>query len=439
MKTSLSRTHFTKGTRIVSLALLAIIACTARLSATELFVDAKAAVGGNGDAKTPYATLADALNAATPGDTLTLAAGDYSFAVPKKPFEGKMVVVRAAKDATGKVTVNHLNGSYAFLRFERLVIPESVRIPKARWVQFVRCTFAETVTPSHWGVSFLDADHCGLYGCAVKTLSASQVNMGGTHQEYRFNEVTNGNSDAFQGGGDGILIEGNWVYDMHPTPLAHPDGIQLFNTKNLTVRGNVFDTWNTQTFFFSWTAKETTYADFLLENNVCTTARYHGLSTHPSTDMVVRNNLFIPDPSHPDGSEGIDLKNMQGKLTVQNNLFWQLAVEKREQDVVSNNIYMQKNWKYGLPGTAAILSTPDACFMDRATRDYRPKNDAPSIGTAAPGTTPETDILGRKRPKDKPSIGPIEPQKDDKPFMEMWKAYFAKMQAEVQPPNPPAL
>ena len=429
------------GSLVHSLAVLAmgLVLISTNLSAAEFFVDSKAAAGGNGSAQTPYGALSDALNAAASGDTLTLAAGDYKFTAPKKPFDGKMVVIRAAKDAIGKVTVSHLDGSYSFLRFEGLVIPESTRINKARWVQFVRCTFKETEKQSYWGILFIDSEYCGLYGCAVKTLSTSQVSMGGVrHTEYRFNEITNGDSDAFQGGGDGILIEGNWVHDMHPAPGAHPDGIQLANTKNLTVRGNVFDTWNIQTFFFSWSTKETTYENILLENNVCTTARYHGLSAHPSTDMVVRNNLFIPDPKHPDGSEGIDLKNMQGKLTVQNNYFWQFAVEKRDQDIITNNIYMQKNWKYGLPGTAAVLSTPDACFTERAVRDYRLKDGSPAIGAAAPGTVPETDILGRKRPKDKPSIGPIEPQKDDKPFMEMWKAYFAKMQAEVQPPEPPA-
>jgi hypothetical protein len=50
---------------------------------------------------------------------------------------------------------------------------------------------------------------------------------------------------------------------------------------------------------------------------------------------------------------------------------------------------------------------------------------------------PDTDILGR-RPKDKPSIGPIEPQKGDAPFMNKWTAYFQEMQADVQPPDPNA-
>ena len=118
---------------ITSLAVLMLVLSPSLLAA-EIFVDAKAAEGGNGAASTPYATLADALAATAPGDTITLAPGKYTFAAPKKSFDGKMVTVRAAKDAEGKVVVGHLDGSYSFVRFEVLVIPEAVRIRKARWV-----------------------------------------------------------------------------------------------------------------------------------------------------------------------------------------------------------------------------------------------------------------------------------------------------------------
>lgn len=418
---------------MLGMACLALLAGGNASAAKEIVVDAKAAV----TSPPPYATLAEALRAAQAGDTIVLAAGDYVFAAPKPPFSGKMVTIRPARDAAGRVTVRHLDGSYSFVRFEGVTIPEAIRVRQAKWVQFVRCTFAPTAAQSYWGASFLDSDHCGLYGCAVKTLSTSQVNMSNVRNaEYRFNEVTNGDSDAFQGDGDGILIEGNWVHDMHPAPKAHPDGIQLGNTRRLTVRGNVFDCPNMQTFFFSWTQKETTYEDIVLENNVCTTAQYHGLTTHPSTDMIVRNNLFICDARHKSGAESIDLKNMKGRLTVVNNLFWQFSVEPRAQDTIGKNIYMEKHWKSGLPGEAAVLSTPAACFVDRAARDYRLKAGSPAIGAGAPGKAPATDILGRKRAEGKPSIGPLEPREGDTPFMEMWKAYFARMQAEVQPPNP---
>ena len=412
------------------------------LPAADLLVDAKASAPGTGAADAPFASLADAFAKAAPGDTISLAAGTYTFAPPKKPWDGKVVTLRPAKEAAGKVTLSRLDGVYSFIRFEGLTIPESARIRNARWVQFVRCTFAPTEKPSFWGVSFMDSENCGLYGCTIQTLSSSQVScFGSKNLEFRFNEITNGDSDAFQLSGDSYLLEGNYIHDFHPTPKAHPDGIQLANCKNFTIRGNVFDCPNMQTFFFSWTAKETTYENFLLENNVCTTAQYHGLTTHPSTDMVIRNNLFIPDAKHPDGSAAIDLKNMQGKLTVQNNIFYQLAVEPREQDVISNNLCMKKHWKSGLPGKA-VLTTLDATFVDRGPRDYRLKDGSPAIGAADPKNVPATDILGRKRPAgggDKPSIGPLEPQKDavnEKPFMEMWKAYFAKMQAEVQAPEP---
>ena len=356
-------------------------------TAAEIRVDCKAAAGGSGSAGAPCATLAEAVAAAAPGDVIVLAPGEYVFSPPKKPFEGRMVTVRTA--AAGKTTVSRIGGNCSFLRFEGLVIPEAVRVNKGRWVQFVRCTFTPTSKQNFWGVLFQECDHCGLYGCVVKTLSTSQVSMGNVrHAEYRFNEVANGDSDAFQGGGDGILIEGNWVHDMHPTPKAHPDGIQLANMRNLTVRGNVFDCPNMQTFFFGWTAKETTYENIVLENNVCTTALYHGLSTHPSGDLVVRNNLFICDAKLTSGSEAIDLKNMQGKCTVVNNLFWQLSIARRDQDLISHNIYMQKHWHDGLPGDAAVLSRPEACFVrpgrSRLPAEGRCRPSAPPLPRPCP-------------------------------------------------------
>lgn len=69
---------------------------------------------------------------------------------------------------------------------------------------------------------------------------------------------------------------------------------------------------------------------------------------------------------------------------------------------------------------------------------------AKAVYSAAPG---DTILLATgsyafklpKKPFDKKmvTIRPAADAGDDKPFMEMWKAYFRKMQVEVKPPDPP--
>ncbi|NLX57510.1 MAG: right-handed parallel beta-helix repeat-containing protein [Phycisphaerae bacterium] len=397
-----------------------------------------------GTAEAPWQTLARAIDAAAAGDTILLAEGSYEFALPKKKLDGRMLTIRAVTDAANKVTVTGLktdyDGRYSFLRFEGLAIPNPVRIHKARWVQFVRCRFSGA---SHWGVGLMECENAGVYGCNVATDTDSQIMMGGLKKaEFRFNEVTQGTSDAFQGNGDDILIEGNWVHDMRRKEGAHADGLQLGNTRRLTVRGNLFECPDMQTLFLSWTKKETTYEDIVIENNICITAQVHGLTVTPSTDLTIRNNLIICDPKHKYSTQTVNLGNLQGKVTLQNNLLHLFGMAKRDQDVVAANLVMKKHWAKDNWGSELPVVDPETIFVDRSARDFRLKEGSPALGAAVPGTVPPRDILGRDRPKDKPSIGPLERLPEDKPFMEMWRAYFLRMQAEVRPsdpqPEPPA-
>jgi hypothetical protein len=425
----------------LSLALILTTVWAATAGAATYYVNVTGDDAGDGSAAKPWKTLEKALTVAQAGDTVELAAGNYVVAFPKKPVAGKMLTLRAADAATGKVAItgsfSDNNGRAAFLRFVGLDIQSCVRLQNTQWTQFVRCTFSGQ---SHWGVAFLSSEHVGLYGCTLNTDTTSQCMMGGgQYFEYRFNEIPRGASDVFQGSADHLLIEGNYVHDIQPAAGAHADGIQLGNCRGITVRGNVFDCPDMQTFFFSWTAKETTYDDIVIENNVCTTAQVHPLTISPSTDAVVRNNLFIPDPKHNYNSGSIKTDNAKGKITVQNNIACLIGMKPRAEDVVGGNIYIKCSKNMAGPGMLGKQVPIEDLFVDRAARDYRLKENAPAVGAAIAGTWPARDILGRERPKDKACIGPIERQPgDDKPFMEMWKAYFAKMQKEVMPPDPPA-
>jgi hypothetical protein len=394
-----------------------------------------------GSAEKPWNTLAKALASVQPGETIELAAGSYEFVVPKKAFEGKMVTVRAKADAAGKVVlkgdVSDNTGKCSFLRFEGLDIRSCVRFENEKWTQFVRCKFSGQ---SHWGVAFLESEHVGLYGCTIVTDTGSQCMIGGgRYFEYRYNEIPGGSSDAFQGHCDDLLIEGNWVHDIKPGPEAHADGIQLGNCRGITVRGNVFDVPPTmQTFFFAWTAKEKTYEDIVIENNVCTTAQIHPLTVGPSTSMVVRNNIFVPGPGVEYNNGIIETGGAKGKVTFQNNMICLLAMKVRPEDTASNNIYLKCPKNMAGPGMLGSQVAIEDLFVNRDIRDYRLKDGSPAIGAAAPGSWPALDILGRERPKEKACIGPIEKLPgDDKPFMDLWRPYFARMQAEVRPPDPP--
>lgn len=420
---------------------LVLLAAWAGDAAAEVYrVSPQGDDGGAGSAEAPWKTLGKALASVKAGDVIELAAGTYQYGPPKTAFADRMVTLRPAADAAGKVVLKgdftDYDGRSSFLRFVGLDVQGCIRFHKVRWTQFVRCTFSGQ---SHWGVAFLEAEHVGLYGCTVATDTGSQCMIGGgRYFEYRYNEIPGGSSDVFQGHADDLLIEGNWAHDIKPGPGAHADGIQLGNCRGITVRGNVFDCPNMQTFFFSWTAKESTYDDILIENNVCTTAQVHPLTLRPSTDAVVRNNLFVPGPGTDYNNGSINTAGAKGKVTFQNNIICLMGMKPRPEDVASNNIYIKCSKNMAGPGMLGTQVPIEEIFVDRAVRDYRLKDGSPAIGAAAPASWPARDILGRERPAEKACIGPLEKlPEDEKPFMELWKAYFARMQKEVVPPDPP--
>jgi len=458
---------------------LTVVALVAVVAAGEVIhVSPSGDDTAGGTAEAPMKTLAAALAKAKPGDVIELAAGEYQMATPKTPFAGRLVTIRAARrkqaatsgtllplDKLGvsrqaeawhpgdpnaapnaaheKVTLTGFQadyeGQYSYLRFEGLDIGQCIRIHKAKWVQFVRCRITGS---SHWGVGLIESEHCGLYGCVVATDTGSQCMMSGLkHCEYRYNEITRGTADAFQGNGDDLLIEGNWVHGMRKAKGAHPDGIQLGNTRRLTIRGNVFDCPDMQTFFFAWTARQKTYENIRVVNNVCTTAQVHGLTANPSGDLMVVNNLFIAAPQHKYGVANISSMNLEpnAHVVVKNNIFHMIGMGRRAGSEFGHNLVLKRHWAKGNYGTTAELTTPEALFVNRAKQDYRLKADSPAVGAADPAAAPKTDILGRPRPTDKPCMGPIERlDGDDKPFLDMWEAHFRRMQQTVTPPDPPA-
>ena len=74
------------------------LAASAEANTKTIYVDAAAESNGNGTEESPYKTLTDALTAASNGDSIVLAAGEYTG--PTNNFAGKIVNLQGAGDGT---------------------------------------------------------------------------------------------------------------------------------------------------------------------------------------------------------------------------------------------------------------------------------------------------------------------------------------------------
>ena len=113
-------------------------------------------------------------------------------------------------------------------------------------------------------------------------------------------------------GNDTVLIEGNWLHDLNPTPGAHIDMIQLFNyvgaprASNITIKGNFLDAGTgtaTESIFMrnnmvdsgQGSFEEYAYHNILIEDNVIYNDHVHGITVGETDGLVIRNNTLLHD------------------------------------------------------------------------------------------------------------------------------------------------
>jgi parallel beta helix pectate lyase-like protein len=189
------------------------------------------------------ATFRAVFKAATGGETIVLAAGDYGrfrarpkadtvtvTAEPGAAVSMALVFKRAAHVAVERVTITsaELSGSTHDVRLARNTFTGPLLIRADQMAGANILLDGNT----HAGI-----DRCGdCFEGRVDITGQSGSAAGITIQNSRFGP--GGNADGIQNGGDGVRILGNEFVGIEASHGVHSDAIQLYGSRNTLIRGN---------------------------------------------------------------------------------------------------------------------------------------------------------------------------------------------------------
>ncbi len=226
-------------------------------------------------------TLPGALSQVKSGSTVALLDGDY----------GKLTIsaVRALDRLDGHATVMPAQGASPVVRSLDLRSPNTV------WhgVHFTGAVMITGFAPNT-GLSSVHVKGAGIF------VRAKNVKVRGSLLEDGVS------TDGIQvGQAEGVLIEGNRIrnYAQEGAAGFHSDCIQMFDSKDITIRGNVLSNCYNASLIFSPGKGDGTH-HVLIESNfvqgcIQITAECRGgvtldmRTTDTNTGVVVRNNTFV--------------------------------------------------------------------------------------------------------------------------------------------------
>lgn len=226
-------------------------------------------------------SLHGALSGARAGTTVALLDGDY----------GKLLIsaVRALDQLEGQATIMPAQGANAVVRGLDL------RSPNTAW-QGVHFTGAVKITGF--------APNTELRGVHVE---GAGVFVRARNVTVRDSLLEDGvSTDGIQvGQADGVLIEGNRIrnYAQESATGFHSDCIQMFDSRHITIRGNVLSNCYNSSLIFSPGRGDGTHQVLIESNFVQGCPQINALcrggvaldmrSTDANTGVVVRNNTFV--------------------------------------------------------------------------------------------------------------------------------------------------
>ena len=206
------------------------------------------------------------------------------------------------------------------------------------------------------------------------------------------NTIENYSADGMRGGGDRVTFEDNTIMWSYEVDANHDDAIQFFQgfgvaSHDVILRGNHIVSYADPARPLTHGAQgigsfDGPYVNWLVENNVVSTAHYHGISVYDAEDSTIVNNTVLDITGEFDSWINV---NGSTNTTVQNNL-------------ASNYITTGAT---GLTSDHNIqLSTAlqDLFFEDWQNGDLRLKAGASAIDAGDNSLAPGEDIDGRLRP-----------------------------------------
>lgn len=254
-----------------------------------------------------------ALQKASAGDTIELAAGDYSSMVIKNKNYGSGITITSADannpavieafkiSGSSGITISNIDfepqtkdGSFSLLtasssdiHFDNITVTgpsgdtgydlTSFMIRDSSDVSVTNSEFTHT----HNGISMLNNDGVEIDG----------------------NYIHDIRTDGIRGGGNSnVTISNNYITDFHPTATDHPDGIQLWTANTSDTAANITITDNViyaeagqaiQGIFVTDQAGDVYYSNLNISGNVLVGTRYNGITVSHVKSGTISDNTVI--------------------------------------------------------------------------------------------------------------------------------------------------
>jgi hypothetical protein len=330
--------------------------------------------GGGDCARDSPCKLTEALSRAQSGGTVALLDGDY----------GKLVIsaIGALDRMDGHVSIMPAEGSLP------VIGGLDLRSPNTAWkgIRFTGAVMIRGFAPN----TELNGVHVDGAGVFVRAKNVA----------VRDSLLENGvSTDGIQvGQAEGVLIEGNRIrnYAQEDAAGFHADCIQMFDSKDITIRGNILSNCYNASLIFSPGKGDGTHNVLIESNFVQGCPELNGAcrggvtldmrTTDENTGITVRNNTFV------DGAVRAG--------TLPDSVFDRNYVEYLSgcDTPMTNSIVVA--WNKGLCGTPTNLDKAgnrhgSAEFINRAAADLRIKDLSAVRVTPVPGTDPAGgDLFG---------------------------------------------
>jgi len=264
--------------------------------------------------------LTTALNAATGGDTIELAPGNYDKLSVTKQFDSE-VTLQSADSASKAVFSELLLNDAAWLTFRDIVFdatdPSLVawgtpfRVKASSNISFFGSVFDGVMVPGTsgdpdgWGtgigLQIEDSDHILVSGCeffnwnsGINPLQSNFVTIDG-------NDIHHIRADSIhiQGTSD-LVITNNHIHDPNKAVESgdHPDMIQIWNpsggalSSRVLIDSNFFNSGDggwVQTIFMGGPQG----TDIAVTNNLIHNGHPHGISTGSASQVLIENNTLL--------------------------------------------------------------------------------------------------------------------------------------------------
>lgn len=402
----------------VALCAVVLLAAPPACGATYWVSASEGSDAADGSEQSPWKTLDKAINTADDGDTVLVMSGDYTMGRPKKQRTTDYVTFMPAPGHEGHARITNHFRPYVncdYIRFQNMVFGYGMYVEPVNHFQVRGCTI--TGNPNQKGILASGTDIL-LEGNDVTGGKIGIVGHG-TDVIVRYNDVHDQTSDGFRAGGTNQLFEGNYFGGNVPSPGAHPDHIQWYmgsstRVRNVTVRGNYFDTRGQGLFGGAEGGTDDYFEDVLVENNVVVNSHLRCYSMGTTNNVTCRNNLFcyLPESQDPihGGAALIYMTDWGGAPYIYaNNICRQLSHGDSPHLTVTHNVLMQQT--PDVPGNLGPVPITDI-VVDFAAHNYAIRPDSPTIDAGDPNNATATDILGRPR-DEHPDIGPLEYRAED--------------------------